>query len=836
MTLPWWSEPTADLLTRLETAPGGLAPDEAARRLASHGRNQLDGQRVRPGWHVLVGQVKSPLVLLLVGAAALSFFVGSHQDALIILGIVGVGVVLGFRQELKATRAVESLLGLVSVRARVLRGGAAREVPTEEVVPGDVVLLSAGSLVPADCRLLAERDLHVDQATLTGESFPVEKELAAAPPDAPLAGRGCAVLLGTHVVSGTATAVVVETGPRTELGAISGRLHTARPATNFEQGVQRFGAMLLRATVLLVLVIFATSVGHERAVLESFLFAIALAVGLVPELLPAIVNVTLAQGAKRLARDKVVVKRLAAIEDFGSMDVLCSDKTGTLTAGLVRLEAALGIDGAPSEDVLLWAAVNATLETGLPNPLDAALEAACPIERAAWKKLDEVPYDFVRKRLSVLVEHEGRSVLVTKGALARVLEACSTARARSGALVPLASVQADIDALHGRLAADGFRTLGVAVRTLDAPTPVDPSFERDLTFLGLLAFFDPPREGIQETLARLAALGIRVVLVTGDDHLVAASVARRAGLTADDVVTGAELHELSDDALSRRSRDVDVFAEVEPNQKERIILALKRAGAVVGYLGDGINDAPALHAADVGVSVSGAADVARQSADIVLLEPDLRVLEAGVREGRRTFANTLKYVYITTSANFGNMFSMAGAALFMPFLPLLPKQILLNNLLSDFPAMAIAGDAVDPEQVQRPRRWDTRQIRAFMLLFGGISSVFDVLTFVTLLHLQVTPEQFRSGWFLESLWTELLILLVMRTPRPFFRSRPSRAMIALTIAVFAASLAAVFGPFRQVLGFAALPLPLLAMVAGITLAYLGTSELAKRRFFSRAAA
>ena len=827
----FWSWSPEEVL-RLLDAPGqGLSEAEAQARRAACGPNQLERRRARPAWHVLLAQVASPLVLLLLGAALLSLVVGSGADALIILGIVLLGVVLGFRQELAATRAVEALLGLVSVRARVLRDGAAREVPTEEVVPGDVLLLAAGSLVPADARLMEERDLHLDEAALTGESFPAEKDLALAPADAPVARRTCAVFLGSHVVSGTGRAVVVATGPRTELGRIAHRLRTARPQTGFEQGTQRFGAMLVRVTAVLVLVVFAASVARHRPALEAFLFAIALAVGLVPELLPAIVNVTLARGAERLARQKVVVKRLAAIEDFGSMSVLCSDKTGTLTAGVVRLDAALGLDGQPSQEVLRWAAVNAALETGLDSPLDAAIEAACPIDRGAWEKLDEVPYDFVRKRVSVLVRSEGRPVLVTKGALGRVLEVCSTARTGSGRTAPLEEVRAGVDELHAGLARQGLRTLGVAIRTLEREGSIDPGAEREMTFLGVLAFFDPPKPGVAETLSRLTELGVRVVLVTGDDHAVAASVAERAGLGRGAVLTGPELRGLTDEALRERSRTVGVFAEVEPNQKERIILALKRAGEVVGYIGDGINDAPALHAADVGISVAGAVDVARQSADIVLLEPDLGVLEAGVREGRRTFVNTLKYVYITTSANFGNMLSMAGAALFLPFLPLLPKQILLNNLLSDFPAMAIAGDAVDPEQVERPRRWDTRAIRSFMLLFGAISSAFDVLTFALLLGLGATPEQFRSGWFLESLWSELLVLLVMRTRRPFFRSRPSRVMLGLTLAVAAASLAAVFGPLAPLLGFVPLSPALLGTIVAVTLGYLAASELAKRWFF-----
>jgi Mg2+-importing ATPase len=555
-------------------------------------------------------------------------------------------------------------------------------------------------------------------------------------------------------------------------------------------------------------------------------------VGLVPELLPAIVGVTLAHGARRMARTHVIVKRLAAIENFGSMDVLCSDKTGTLTEGHVTMEGALDLDGAASDEVLRWAAANASFETGMANPIDAAVCAACKLDLSDLHKLDEVPYDFVRKRLSVLVGRRGEAgtVLVTKGALDQVLEVCSGAR-RAGSTVPLADVRAAIDARFAELSERGLRTLGLAVRELPGPARVGKADERDMTFLGFLAFFDPPKPDIERTIADLRGLGVRLKIVTGDNRRVAAAVARRVGFADPAVLSGPELHTMSDAALVRRAAQIDVFAEVEPNQKERIILALKKAGAVVGYIGDGINDAPALHVADVGISVEGAVDVAKEAAEIVLLKSDLRVLVDGVREGRTTFANTLKYVFITTSANFGNMLSMAGAALFLPFLPLLPKQILLNNFLSDFPAMTIATDRVDPEQVERPRRWDTRAIRTFMLVFGAVSSLFDVLCFGALWWLGADAEHFRSGWFVLSLLTEVLILLVVRTRRPLIRSRPSRAMAIVTAAVAVGSVALLYLPGAHWLGFAALPARYLAAIGALTLGYVAVSEAAKGWFF-----
>jgi Mg2+-importing ATPase len=588
-------------------------------------------------------------------------------------------------------------------------------------------------------------------------------------------------------------------------------------------------------TAVLVLSIFAVNVYFHRPVIDSFLFSVALAVGLVPELLPAIVSINLARGARRMARAKVIVKRLTAIENFGSMDVLCADKTGTLTEGKVRLHSALALDGSPSDRVLLHAALNATFESGFANPLDQAIRDAQGLDLAGWSKLGEVPYDFIRKRLSVLVEKDGQRRLVTKGALAQVLEVCTKAETPEGE-VPLDQVRPGIEARFAALSEDGLRTLGVAVRALapEASGTATRDQEAEMTFLGFLAFFDPPKPEIGRTLADIAGAGIGFKLITGDNPRVATHLARQVGIASPTLVTGPELRQMSDRALAARAEGTDVFAEVEPNQKERIILALRKRGHVVGFLGDGINDASALHAADVGISVESAVDVAKEAAEIVLLERDLGVLIEGVREGRRTFANTLKYIFITTSANFGNMLSMAGASLFLPFLPLLPTQILLNNFLSDFPAMAIATDRVDPELVDRPVRWSLPFIRDFMVLFGGISSVFDFLTFGALLWLlKASPTQFRSGWFVESVLTELLILLVIRTQRPFFRSRPSLPIQVSTAFVTILSVALLYLPVHRFFDLEPLPLRYLLVLGGITVAYALASEAAKGWFFRR---
>lgn len=827
-----WSVEPGALLTALGTTERGLgaAAVEAAR--ARYGRNALGGERRHTDLALLWGQVKSPMLVLLLGAAGLSFAVGSATDGWIVVGIVTLSVMIGFWQERAAAHAVEALLARVAVNTAVLRDGAEVSIPVADVVPGDIVRLRAGNLVPADAVLLEANALHVEEAALTGESMPSEKRPGPVAAETPLAGRLGSLWFGTHVVSGTATVVVVRTGAGTAYGAIASRLATAPAASDFERGLTAFGALLVRVVALLVVGIFVTNMYFQRPFLESFLFAVALAVGLVPEMLPAIVSLTLSAGARRMAKRGVIVKRLAVIENFGSMNVLCSDKTGTLTEGTVRLDGTLDVAGGSSPRVLRYAAANAVFESGFVNPVDTALRAAAP-DLSTLKLLGEVPYDFLRRRLSVLVEEDGASLLITKGALANVLAACTDARLADGRIVPLAEVAADVDARFLALSEAGQRVLGLSTRALGAARTVSAADEAGMTFEGFLAFADPLRADASEVVAALKGLGVRLQIMTGDNRAVAARIARGVGFESPVVVTGPELHQMSDAALLARCGSVDVFAEVEPNQKERIILAQKKAGNVVGFLGDGINDATALHAADVGISVDSAADVAKEAAEIVLLEHDLAAVLDGVREGRATFANTLKYIYITTSANFGNMLSMAGATLFLPYLPMLPRQILLNNFLSDFPAMTIATDHVDAAQVTRPQRWDVVRIRNFMLIFGAISSVFDFMTFGVLWWLGESPEVFRSGWFLVSLWTELLILLVMRTHQPFFKSRPSTPMLVSTAVVGAVTLLLVLLPVGGVFGLVPIPAGLLLACLGITLAYTVTSELAKRWFFKR---
>jgi Mg2+-importing ATPase len=804
----------------------------ARRRLAGGPTHVIKARRWMRAPLLLMAQFKSPIILILLAAAGLSRFLGEADDAYIILAIVLASGLLGFWQEWGAADALMRLLDLVKTRASVLRDGQPVEVPFEQVVPGDVALLRAGDVIPGDGRVLEGKHLFVAEAALTGETFPIEKEAGTLPPDAPLGRRTNCLFLGTSVVSGTARLLIVRIGRDTEFGRISGSLRLRPPETGFERGIRHFGYLLMEVTLLLVLVIFAINVALHRPVLESFLFSVAIAVGLTPQLLPAIISVNLAHGARRMARERVIVRRVAAIENLGCMDVLCSDKTGTLTEGKVHLHDVVDASGKPSTKARLHAYLNATFQSGYSNPIDAAIVAEGHVEASGYVKLDEEPYDFVRRRLSVLVAGSGKNLLITKGALANVLDVCTTAESGTGSVVELSTLRPQIERLQADFSGQGLRTLGVAYRDVGTETGIHKGHESDMIFLGLLVLDDPPRAGIAEMLRRLLDLGIATKLITGDNRLVAAHLARQAGLPEADLLTGPDMRAISDEALPERAGRVIVFAEVEPNQKERIIMALKKAGRIVGYMGDGINDASALHAADVGISVADAVDVAKEAADIVLLEKDLGVLERGVREGRATFANTLKYVFMATSANFGNMFSMAGASLFLAYLPLLPKQVLLMNLLTDLPEMTIATDAVDPEMVEKPRRWDIGFIRRFMIVFGVISSAFDFLTFgVLILILHAEEAEFRTGWFVESVISSVLIVLVVRTRRPFYRSRPARPLIIATLAVVGFTLFLPYTSLAPPLGFVPLPAALLVAMGPIVLLYVTAAEAAKDLFY-----
>ena len=834
----YWSISAEALLARLDTRTSGLSSEVARTRLARVGVNMIRAGHEGSALAAFARQFRSPLVLILIFAAIVSGVVGEGSEAVIIGVIVLASCVLSFSQEYGASRAMQALTARIARKALVLRDGRETLLPVEEIVPGDIVRLSAGNLVPADGILLETRDFNVSEAALTGETFPVIKTAGICPPEGRLGQRTNTAFTGTSVRSGTATMAVVKTGGATEFASIAATIAHVAPETDFARGIRRFGYLMTEIMLVIVILVFFANLLLHRPAVDSLLFSLALAVGLTPELLPAIISVTLARGARTMAASGVIVRRLDAIENLGSMDLLCTDKTGTLTEGVIHLDACLDVAGTDAPQVRLWALLNATLQTGMANPLDEAIASGkgARDDIAAYAKVDEIPYDFIRKRLSVVVRQTGEpeDLMICKGAVQTVVAACSSVLAR-GAPVPLdAAAAAAIDEKVQAWSGQGYRVLGLAVRRFAQQDSYRREDEADLVLAGFLLLFDPPKAGMAETLKALAARGIKVKIITGDNRYVAAHLAETVGLPNRRVLTGTEVSRLTKEALVRRVSQNDIFAEIDPNQKERIIAALRKHGHVVGYLGDGINDAPALHEADVGISVEGAVDVAREAADMILLQRDLGVLLRGIDDGRKTFANTMKYISITTSANFGNMISMAFASLALPFLPLLAPQILLNNFLSDVPSLAIATDNVDADQVRTPRRWDIAFVRRFMVTFGLVSSFFDVMTFAFLLLVAgATASAFQTGWFVESLITELAIVLVVRTRAPFWRSRPSALLSWLTLAVAVFAIAIPYLPGADWFGFVALPLPVVGGLIAITLAYLGASETAKYWFFAR---
>jgi len=834
----FWAFSAEKALDVMKSSTDGMAGAEAKNRLAEYGANSIKKSKKNNAFFTLLSQFKSPIIIILFFAIGLSFYLKDTADAFIILAIVLASGLLGFWQEHGANNAVAKLLSVVKIKAAVLRDGKQISIDIAEVVPGDVIMLEAGNIVAGDCLILESNSLFVDEAALTGETYPVEKQAGVLKEEAAINDRNNCLWMGTHVISGSAKALVMNTGKNTEFGKISESLKAKQPETEFERGIKAFGFLLMKITLILVVTIFIINILLKRPALDSFLFSLALAVGLTPQLLPAIISTNLSHGAKMMAKAKVIVKRLSSIENFGSMNVFCSDKTGTLTDGIVKLQATLDINGEESEKVLLYAFINSSFETGFINPIDEAIRSFKQLDIGSYTKLDEQPYDFTRKRLSILVTETktNAKIMVTKGALKNVLAVCTQAEAGDGKIVDISTVKDEIEKEFEEYSKKGYRTLGVSYRVLDNEALIEKDHEENMIFLGYITLFDPLKPNIVETIANLKNLGISLKVITGDNRLIAAHVISQFGLSDESILTGPEINNLDSVALSRKVADTAVFAEVEPNQKERIIVALKKAGFVVGYMGDGINDASALHAADVSISVDSAVDVAKEAADIVLLEKDLNVLISGVTAGRITFANTLKYVFMATSANFGNMFSMAGASLFLPFLPLLPKQILLTNLLTDFPEMTIASDSVDNELIMQPRKWDIGFIKKFMIVFGLISSVFDYITFgvlMTILHHPLVDQfkQFRTGWFLESVCSAALIVLVIRSRKPFYKSAPGKYLMIATFAIVAVTLIIPYTPLAGLMGFVPLPAWILLVIGAIVAAYIVTAEIAKKIFY-----
>ena len=828
-----------DYSYRLATTPAGLDTAQVRLRLATYGPNDAATVKRSPLWLQFLARFRNPLVIILLVASGLSAATGEVASFVIVVTIVTISMALDFVQEVRAQSAVEALRRSVAVKASVRRDGESLSVPIDQLVPGDIVELIAGDLVPADSRLLESRDLFVNQALLTGEPYPAEKHAgdAALGAENP-AGASNAVFAGTSVISGTATIVVCRTGGRTALGHLATSLAEKPPATAFAVGIRRFGMLIMYLTVLMVLFVLVVNISFHRPVLESLMFALALAVGLTPELLPMIVTVTLARSAMELSRRKVIVKRLTAIHDLGAMDVLCTDKTGTLTEATIKLVRTIDGRGAESERAYAYAFVNSRFESGMKSPLDQAILAAHPFDMTAWRKIDEVPFDFERRRVSVLVEHDAKRRLIVKGAPEELLRLSARYEDKDGEEQALdAETRRTFEATLDALGAQGFRALGIASRGVDASHETAAiTDESDLVFSGFAVFLDPPKASAGTTIQAMAAAGISVKVLTGDNELVTRHVFAEIGVPITGVLTGDALTQLSEEALIGQLSRVNLFCRVNPQQKLRILLALKKLGHVVGFLGDGINDAPALHAADVGISVDGAADVARAAADLILLEHDLSVVREAVVHGRSTVQNVSKYVLMGSSSNFGNMFSMAGAALFLPFLPMLPIQILLNNLLYDVSEIAIPFDRVDPEATARPVKWDVKLIERFMLVFGPVSSVFDFLTFYALLHLFGAGEAlFQTGWFIELITTQVLVVFAIRTRRPFFRSRPHGFLVAMAFGSVAVAVVLPLLAVGQWFGFVAPPPLFFVYLIGATAAYLVLVEITKGFFYRRTA-
>ena len=810
----------------------GLTSAEAARKLAQYGPNDPTPKKQRSHLTELLLQFANPLVAILLFASVVSAFIGELANAAIVIIIVTLSVAVNFVQTFRSSKAAARLRNTVAPTATVLRDGVFAEVPRVDVVPGDVIRLCAGDLVPADARLTQAKDLHLQQSALTGESMPVEKKVKAGDDsDATM------VLLGTSVVSGSATAVVLATGARTAFGDIATRLTTRAPETEFDRGIKQFGSLILKAVFGLVMFILIVRIGAHRGAFESVLFAVALAVGLTPEFLPMITSVTLARGAVAMAKHKVIVKHLSAIQNLGSIDVLCSDKTGTLTRGSMAFAGSYDAFGQTSDTPLFFARLNSKFETGIRSPLDAAiLEHDVTHDTDAYTKVDEIPFDFERRRLSVVVERSGERCLIAKGSPEGIL-ACATAYVSGdGQQLPLGDdVRARCCETYESLSARGLRVLAVATSQVPNGREYSIADEHDLVLAGFVVFADPPLEGARQAIASLVRDGVQVKILTGDNELVTRHVCAQVGLDAEQIVLGSALESMNDMALAHVAEQTTVFARMSPAQKNRVVLALKHRSHVVGYLGDGINDAPALHAADVGISVASAVDVARDAADIILLEAGLDVLHRGIMEGRRAFGNVTKYLLMGTSSNFGNMFSMAGASVFLSFLPMLPTQILLNNLLYDLAQITIPTDNVDSEVIAAPQRWDVRTIRNFMLVMGPLSSLFDFLTFFVLLRFFHAGEAlFHTGWFVASLATQTLVLFVIRTPRNPLTSRPSWPLAFTTVAMVVVSVILPYSPLAGVLGFEPLPGRYFIFLAVVTVSYLILAEVAKRYLLGRA--
>ncbi len=778
---------------------------------------------------LFMSQFKSPLMLLLIGAVILSAFLGDTSDVFIILFIVLFTGLLSFFQERNASRIVEKLQSMIALKSNVLRDGNIQETISSEIVTGDILILKAGDMLPADCLIIEANELHANEASLTGESYPTAKQAGIIDVNTELAKRTNCLWEGTNIVSGTAKAIVINTGTNTIFGTIAQSASTT-VETTFEKGIKDFGFFLMKITLVLSLFILVVNLLNHKSVIESALFALALAVGMAPELLPAITTIAMSAGAKRMLEKKVIVKKLASIQNLGEINLLCTDKTGTITEGAIKVSGTvdgLGIENEFVKELAYW---NAFFETGYSNPIDEALKTLTLETKIKAEKFGEIPYDFIRKRISIAVTADTDKFLITKGAYTQIISICTQVKLSDGTVENIESHKAEIDKKYEQFGIDGLRSIGICYKNM-AANSISKEDETEMIFAGFILLEDPVKAGIIETIEELRKLQVNLKIISGDNKNVAKSIALKIGIENPVVMTGQELLAVSPEAMNHLVRKTHIFAEVEPQQKEHIIQALRKT-YTVAYLGDGINDVSAISAADVGISVENAVDVAREAADFVLMEKDLMVIIDGIKEGRKTFANTLKYIFINTGSTFGNMFSVAIASLILPFLPMLPKQILLTNFITDFPYLTIASDNVDPEELNKPGKWNLKIIRNYMIIFGIHSSIFDVITFLVLLYvLKVKESAFQTAWFVESILTELFILFIIRTHKNFFKSQPGKYLFILSILGLVITISLPYMPFADKIGLSPLPMLNLGIMLGIVAAYIITADMLKVWFF-----
>jgi P-type Mg2+ transporter len=828
--------PTADLYSLLSTSAIGLTTQEAESRLVHYGRNDITSTKKESPVLQFLEQFTNPLVIILLFAAIISLIVGEMTNAVIILSIILISVILDFFQRYKAENAAALLIQKIITWVNVHRDGKDEEIAIGDLVPGDLISLTAGDMVPADARLVKTRDFFVNESSLTGEPYPVEKNDQVSDSEKTLAEADNYIFLGTSVISGSGDAIVTKTGLSTEYGKIAKSMVQRPPETEFENGLKQFSYLMSKFVFSLVILVFFVNALFKQDILQSLLFSVALAVGMTPELLPMILSLNMTKGAIAMSTKGAIVKHPESIQNFGSMDVLCTDKTGTLTDNKIALMKHLDTEGNDNEKVLLFSYINSFFHTGLKNPLDEAIIAFQSEDTEKYKKIDEIPFDFIRRRTSVVVSGESDHLLITKGAPEETLAICTFIE-KNGSISPLTDKDREsILSLYHNQSRDGFRTLGVCYRTLTGDKKQYAiSDEQEMVMLGLVTFIDPPKESAKESVVLLAASGIELKILTGDDELVTQKTCELIDLPVKGILSGREIEHMDVETLSRVVETVTIFSRVTPVQKSLIMNSLKRNGHVVGFMGDGINDAPSIREADVGISVENAVDIAKESADIILLKNDLRILHEGVLEGRKTFGNTMKYILMGTSSNFGNMFSVAGASFFLGFLPMLPIQILLNNLLYDISESAIPTDNVDENYILSPKKWDHEFIKKFILIFGPISSLFDILTFGILLFIfHADASLFQTAWFIESICTQTLIIFVIRTRIvPFYESKPSKLLIVSTLCIVTLACILPFTVIGTLFGFVQPPVSFFAVLIGLVGGYLILVELTKKWFYAK---